>query len=670
MNKQTVLDRFDFRAFYKDAIPFLNGDPQASGKCPFPDHDDKKASFSVNLDTGLFNCHGCGKKGDVFTFYQELKGVDFKTALKELGAIAGISEAGGKQIKAVYDYTDEKGALLYQVVRYEPKNFRPRRKGPNGNWIYDLQGVRRVPYNLPELMNASRAVIVEGEKDADNLKALGYTEITAATTSQGGAKGWRPEYSDYFTSKQVALIPDNDRPGLEYAETVARSLHGKASVIKIVELPGQGERTEKHGLDVSDWIELRRKEGKADNEIKGEFTRLIKEAPVWEPKPVAVDIPEEAPSGLVMLDTVTPEPVNWLWQSCIPLGKLTVIDGDPGLGKSTVTLDLVARVSRGASMPDGSPGVSGGAVLLTLEDGLADTIVPRLMAAGADRSRIVALQSIHDKDGKPRLPTVRDIEAIRQACEKVQAKIVVIDPIMAHLDGKVNSWRDQDIRGALTPLCKLADEIGVAVIAVRHLNKTSGGQAIYRGGGSIGIIGAARCAYLVAKDPEDESRRIFAGIKNNLAPMPPSLSFSVEGVDGASRIVWGGVSNHGADALLAIPSSPEERTALDEAKKFLADLLSNGPFESKAVQKEAKAAGIADATLRRAKKALSIRVEKQSFKGGWAWVLSEDAQDYRRCSLNNDEHLRGEMSTFDKNESPKALDKTPGRWRFEDGAYR
>ena len=151
-------------------------------------------------------------------------------------------------------------------------------------------------------------------------------------------------------------------------------------------------------------------------------------------------------------------------------------------------------------MPDGSHGVSGGAVLITLEDGLADTIVPRLKAADADLSRIAALQAVHDSEGKPHFPTVRDIEAIKQACEKVQAKIVVIDPIMAHLDGKVNSWRDQDIRGALTPLCKLADEIGVAVIVVRHLNKASGGQAIYRGGGSIGIIGAARCAYLVAKD--------------------------------------------------------------------------------------------------------------------------------------------------------------------------
>lgn len=662
ISKKTVLDTLDLGAFYRAHIPSLSGEPQASGKCPFQGHDDKKASLSVSLNTGFFNCHGCGKRGDVFTFYQEFENVDFKTALQELAGIAGVTQGGGKRKEAVYDYKDESGDLLYQVVRYEPKDFRPRRKGVDGEWVYSLEGVRRVPYNLPELINSTGAVIVEGEKDADNLRALGFTGTMVVTTSHGGAEGWRPEYAKYFLSKQVVIIPDNDQPGLKYAETVTRSLQGKASNIKILELPGLGERTKKHGLDISNWIEIRRKEGRTDKEIKGELTAMIKSASPMEPK---ADIPQEEFSGLVMLDTVTPEPVNWLWKGTIPLGKVSLIDGDPGLGKSTMTLDLVARVSQGASMPDGSPGVSGGAVLLTFEDGLADTIVPRLKAAGADLSRIVALQAVHDEDGKPRFPTIGDIEGIRQACDRVQAKIVVIDPVLAHLDGKVNSWSDQDIRGALTPLCKFADEIEVAVIMVRHLNKASGGQAIYRGGGSIGIIGAARCAYLVAKDPEDEARRIFAGVKNNLAPMPPSLSFSLEGADdGASRIVWGGVSNHGADALLAIPSSPEERTALDEAKEFLRDLLSDGAVESKEAQRQARAAGIAEKTLHRAKNTLGVRAEKKGYQGPWIWALnSKGGQEVPKAATKNNGHLWEKMATFEGKESPKAPEETP--WAVE-----
>jgi 5S rRNA maturation endonuclease (ribonuclease M5) len=648
---ETVLSNLEYSSFYRSFIPTLRehgGNKEATGLCPF--HDDHNPSFSVNVETGLWKCFaGCGQ-GDVIAFYKKLNGVDFKIALKDLATIAGMTESTRGEI-ATYDYTDEHGALLYQIVRYEPKDFRPRRKNSDGSWTYDLRGVRRVPYNLHELVTASEAIVVEGEKDADNLDALalGFAEGTAITTTAGGAKGWRPEYSDYFIGKQVVIIPDNDQPGLTYAKTIARSVLDKASSIKIIDLPGLGERRETHGLDVTDWIENKRKQGRTDHEIQAELYEIISKTPAWEPEP---DINQEHIPGLVRLDTVKLEPVYWLWQDRIPLGKLTVIDGDPGLGKSTVTLDLAARVSRGATMPDGSPGISGGAVLMTLEDGLADTIVPRLNAAGADLSRIVALQSVQDEKGNLRYPTVKDIDAIRQACKKVQAKIVIIDPIMAHLDGQVNSWRDQDIRAALTPLCKLAEELNLAVVVVRHLNKASGGQAIYRGSGSIGITGQARCTLLVARDPENESRRIFATIKNNLAPEAPSLSFSLEGVGSASRIIWGGVSNHKADALLAIPTAPEERSALDEAKDFLKDFLSNSPVDAKVVQREAKSAGIKEATLRRAKEALNIRVEKQSFRGGWAWVLPEDAQEVPKVLINNNEHLREEMSTFEQTDEP------------------
>lgn len=408
-------------------------------------------------------------------------------------------------------------------------------------------------------------------------------------------------------------------------------------------------------LSCDSFFALRQSEGGSLEEAQAELSRTMGGRLQSVPTEVATD--RGTHSGIVLLDTVIPEPVNWLWQNHIPLGKLTIIDGDPGLGKSTVTLDLVARVSQGTSMPDGSPGVSGGAVLLTLEDGLADTIVPRLNAAGADLTRIVALQSVQDKVGNLRFPNVKDTEDIKRACEKVQAKIVIIDPIMAHLDEKVNSWRDQDIRVALTPLCKMADEVGVAVIVVRHLNKASGAQAIYRGGGSIGIVGAARCSFLVAKDPDDERLRVFAGVKNNLAPMPPSLSFSVEGVGGASKVAWGGISSHGADALLAVPSSSKQSTTLDEAKGFLKDLLADGQVDAKEVQKEAASAGITAATLRRAKKVLHIRVEKQSFKGGWGWTLPQDALEVPKMLIQNGEHLRGEMSTIEKKEYPKPTEK-------------
>lgn len=337
--------------------------------------------------------------------------------------------------------------------------------------------------------------------------------------------------------------------------------------------------------------------------------------------------------GLVRLRDVQPESVSWLWQGYFPLGKLSIADGDPGEGKSTMTIDLGARVTRNLPMPDGSPGVSGGVVHISCEDGLADTIVPRYLAAGADLDRVVALQGVPDAEGQLRPPTVEDTDNIRAACVAVGARLLIIDPLMAHLDGTVNSYRDQDIRRALNPLALLAQELNIAVILVRHLNKGTG-QAIYRGGGSIGITGIVRTAYLIARDPEDEDRRVLAKLKNNLGPEPPSLSFGIEGIENTSRVVWGGESHHRADSLLAVPSD-EDRPAQEEAADFLRDVLGAGPVRAKAVQKEAREAGISEKTLRRAKKTLGVEAKKQDFAGGWLWHLPEDGHENPKMAMKN-----------------------------------
>lgn len=336
--------------------------------------------------------------------------------------------------------------------------------------------------------------------------------------------------------------------------------------------------------------------------------------------------------------------MTWLWTGRVPLGKLTVLDGDPGLGKSTLAFDLAARVSTGSVMPDGSPSLPGGAVILTLEDGLADTVVPRLTVAGADLEKIVALQGVKGVDGKLRVPTVEDLTALTCACKQVEAKLVIIDPLMGYLPSQRNSWRDQDVRQALAPLAKMAEEIGVAVLVIRHLNKSGGSQSIYRGGGSIGIVGAARMALLVAKDPESEARRILAGIKTNLARMPESLAFRVEAIDDTARIVWDGASSHTADALLAAPVSQEERSALEDAADFLRSILEKGPVDVRQIQRVAREAGIAEKTLQRAKHYAGATSKRDTFGEGGKWFWSLDGQKASKVVIQNDDHLRHEMT--------------------------
>jgi hypothetical protein len=293
----------------------------------------------------------------------------------------------------------------------------------------------------------------------------------------------------------------------------------------------------------------------------------------------------DGPHG-ILLSEVVPEPVRWLWEGRIALGKLNLVDGDPGTGKSAATTDLAARVSVGKPWPDGAPCKAGGVVILSAEDGLADTIRPRFDAAGGDPLKVVALSTVPDAEGNERQIAIPDdLNVIEVAIERVGALLVVMDPLMAFLPGEVNSHRDQDVRRALAPTAKLAERTGAAIVVVRHLNKATGGNALYRGGGSIGIVGAARSGLLIAKHPEDDSRRVLASIKSNLAAPAPSLVFGLSSTEeGAVRVDWKGESILDAAALLSAPTDPEERSVLQDAKDLLREVLEDGPVPASEVK--------------------------------------------------------------------------------------
>jgi RecA-family ATPase len=322
-----------------------------------------------------------------------------------------------------------------------------------------------------------------------------------------------------------------------------------------------------------------------------------------------------------LLSEVEVEAVTWLWKGRVPLGKLTILDGDPGMGKSTILLDLAARVSRGRAMPDGFPGVPGGVVILTAEDGLADTVRPRLDAAGADCSRIVALTTIEATDGPRPVTLPDDLEHVRAAIARVGAVLVIVDPLMAYLAGPVDAHRDKDIRRALMPLAQLAEETGVAIVLIRHLVKSGGVNPLYRGGGSIGIVGACRSGLLVCTDPEVEGARILSSTKSNLSAPPASLTYVLEAPNDVLRIRWTGTSAHTAASLLEAGSDQEERGATTEAKAFLQDLLRDGPRSAHDVKQECEAAGLAWRTVKRAKANLEIACHKAGGRGGWTWEL-------------------------------------------------
>lgn len=303
-----------------------------------------------------------------------------------------------------------------------------------------------------------------------------------------------------------------------------------------------------------------------------------------------------------LLSEVEPKEAQALWHPRICLGECTIIDGDPATNKSSMVLDLAARVSVGAKMPDGGKAVKGGVILLVGEDSIAKTVQPRLKAAGADLTRIAVL---------PTSVTIPDdLLVVKEAGRKVKAKLFVIDPLMAFLGPNANA--DQAVRKALTPLAEFADTTNMAVLMVRHLNKSGGLHALYRGSGSIGIVAATRSALLVAKAPHDADLRVLCQLKNNLGPDAPSLLFEpVITKEGVVRIEWRGVCEFKAEDLLKNSKGPVDRLA--EAKGFLLDLLAEGPVSQQVAKAKANEAGLAWRTVERAKEVLGV----ESNRKGW-----------------------------------------------------
>jgi putative DNA primase/helicase len=514
---------------------------------------------------------------------------------------------GAREIVATYDYRESNGELLFQVVRYFPKEFRQRRPDGRGGWVWNLNGTSRVLYRLPDLLkHPDRWVFIcEGEKDADRLA----TSKLLATTNPGGALKWRPEYSEIFKGRSVAILPDKDEAGRKHAQQVAKSLRGVAARVKIVELPGTAK-------DVSAWLD--------DGNTVAKLKELVGQAEEWQSK-----TPSSGALGravTVLLSEIKRERVEWLWPGRIPIGKLTVLDGDPGLGKSMLTLDIAARLTMGRQFPDGADCETASVMLLSAEDGLADTIRPRLDATAADVSRVVAVPVVVTPEGTEVLPCIAEhLPQIEEAIRRISPRLLIVDPLMAYLGRGVNSYRDQDVREVLAPLAALAERTGVAIVLVRHLRKGSRAEgALYAGGGSIGIAGAARSVLLVAKDPDDEDRRIVAAVKSNLCRTPPSLAYRIEeDKEGRPWIAWEKEPvDISADRLLAAQAEgEEERTARSEAKDFLGYLLASGSVSSAEVFRQGKQRGLSEKTVRRAAKELNVETVKAGFRDGWSWSL-------------------------------------------------
>jgi hypothetical protein len=336
--------------------------------------------------------------------------------------------------------------------------------------------------------------------------------------------------------------------------------------------------------------------------------------------------------NVVAVNEIPRAGVEWLWPGRLPLGKVVLLEGDPDVGKSTIAAEITARVSAGRSMPDGVTGRGASSVLwLSGEDGISDTLRPRLEAAGAALDRVFVLRAVEreKRDGtiESAIPLIPDdLYLIEQAVADCAVSLLVIDVLNVFLSPRINSWSDHDVRRALQPLNAMAERTGTCVLALRHLKKGAESKALYKGGGSIGIIGAARAALLLAMDPDDPSgkRRVLATTKSNLATKPAALALTLESDEtfGCALVRWHGAVRFTADDLVA---GKRSSSAVAVAEEFLRGLLSESERLTNEVKVAADEAGVSWAAVRRAKGRLGVEARKDA--DAWWWRLPRDVED-------------------------------------------
>jgi putative DNA primase/helicase len=332
------------------------------------------------------------------------------------------------------------------------------------------------------------------------------------------------------------------------------------------------------------------------------------------------------------LAEIEAEPIRWLWPNRIALGKLTLLAGDPKLGKSLLTADLTARITAGLPWPvDGTKPPGGSVIFASAEDDAADTIRPRLEAAHADISRVHIVESVTEADPdslevRERIFNLKqDIQRLNDELQAIGDVVaIVIDPVTAYLGGS-DSYKTSAMRELLAPLAKLASEHGVAVLAVTHLNKGGSGSAnaLYRVTDSLAFTAAARSCWLLAKDKEDDTRRLVLPIGSNIAPEIGGLAYRINTAQtrvGTVAVIEWEPDAVDIDASEALQPESEERTERHEAADWLRDLLWDGRMTAVEVQKEAKSAGLAWRTVQRARKAAGVETKREGFgKGATYW---------------------------------------------------
>jgi putative DNA primase/helicase len=383
---------------------------------------------------------------------------------------------------------------------------------------------------------------------------------------------------------------------------------------------------------------------------------------------------------------ITPEPVTWLWDGWLAAGKLHILGGAPGTGKTTLAMALAATVTTGNRWPDGTRSIAGNVVVWSGEDDPADTLIPRLMLSGADLTRVFFIAGIREGNKRRAFDPARDMELLRRKLADIgDARLLIVDPIVSAI--AADSHKNAEVRRGLQPLVDLAVSMRCAVLGITHFSKyTQGLNPVERLTGSLAFGAAARVVMVAAKRQEEgengRTMRLFCRAKSNIGPDDGGFEYDLHQAElkthpgiFASCVQWGEAVKGTAQELLATADASGddgEGSTLANAKRFLADLLADGPLPVKIIRADADGAGYSWATIRRAQKALGVEAVKEgghfgAVKQQWVWRMpgqeaarailesarlkmlknAEDAQEKSLSTFRKIEHLQDNPSAVE-----------------------
>ncbi len=480
------------------------------GKCPA--HDDRKPSLSITAaEDGrvLIKCHaGCDNEQVVSRL-----GLDLKDLFPSNETIQ--RQPARRRIVASYSYTDEGGRELFQVIRYQPKDFRQRKPDGARGWKYSLNGTRRVLYRLPELIAANSQAtvfIVEGEKDVDRLRDIGLI----ATCNPGGAGKWRVEYLEPLRSRDIVILADADASGKEHAQSVAQSLHAVASSVKVIDLPGLSPKG-----DVSDWLD-----GGGDAEA---LCMLAENAPEWRAADASHDCrgAEDTTSDLAfynlgdLLARVFPPSDPIIYEQ--ERGEFALINAVTNVGKSTWLRNLALMLTCGATFSPILPAGKERRVMLIdfetrrrrLRDDLS-RMMGQLTPAQRDaseRNLLILCETVIDGDGLC-LSMPSHLGVVAHIAKQAKVDLIIIDTYASGFAVFDENSNGETSRRVLRPLARLASEIDAAIILAHHIGKGASeegraSEGAYRGRGASALGAAAAVVINLTADPHDLNRVVL-----------------------------------------------------------------------------------------------------------------------------------------------------------------